>query len=185
MQKKEEQILNPNSKLYKQIFYDYKFRKRTFKLPSDDYDHISFEEDVKLKLHQHCKECKSQLIAPHLKKAVQLIKSPGEGAKAECTFCGKNIPYPKLYVSIGKRIGSRSEPAKPVEMTPNFYSANLMRQEVEALLNERDQVKVDYLRDGSYTVKKPGDVKKQELFWNLIYYFYEYQLPFDFILPYE
>jgi hypothetical protein len=29
--KKEEQILNPNSKLYKRIGHEYKFRKRTFK----------------------------------------------------------------------------------------------------------------------------------------------------------
>ena len=59
IQKKQEQILNPNSKLYKQIFYDYKFKKRTFKLNTEEFKSISFEEDVKLKLQEHCDKCHS------------------------------------------------------------------------------------------------------------------------------
>ena len=53
--KKEEQILNPNSKLYKQISYHHRFRKRTFKTKDTKFIEV---EEVKLKLQEECRNCK-------------------------------------------------------------------------------------------------------------------------------
>ncbi len=53
LQKREEEILDPSSAIYKQIAYHHKFRKRTFILEpeneADDYNFIDHDE-VKLKL---------------------------------------------------------------------------------------------------------------------------------------
>ena len=65
------------------------------------------------------------MIAPHLKKAVQLMQDPT--VKAECTFCGKQIDYPKLYVTIGKRVSRGSTQHKPVEEKPPFFSASKVK----------------------------------------------------------
>jgi len=49
---------------------------------------------------------------------------------------------------------------------------------VEDLVLKYNVVKLDWLRGEE-------SKKDNELFWNLVYYFYEYALPFEFILPYE
>ncbi len=49
---------------------------------------------------------------------------------------------------------------------------------MEELVLKYNVVKLDWLRGEE-------SKKNNELFWNLVYYFYEYALPFEFILPYE
>jgi len=102
MLKKEEKILDPSSRLYNQINYFRRFRVRTFKLPTADFDLVENEE-VKLKLQESCGSCKSQLIAPQLKKAVENTFEAQNQVYALCTFCGKRILEPLLHITIGKK----------------------------------------------------------------------------------
>lgn len=67
--RKEEQLLDTNSKLCRQISYSLNFRKRTFK--TKKILHKVTVEQVRLKLEEECQECKGQLLASQLRKAIQ------------------------------------------------------------------------------------------------------------------
>ena len=126
--KKEEQLLDTNSKLCRQISYQYQFRKRTFKsdqliegavleniqkqifaavtnqkaiekhLLKLQVNSINVEE-VKLKLEEECLVCEGQLLASQLRKAIERNLS-----QIHCTFCGRVIKQPCLQIIIGKKV---------------------------------------------------------------------------------
>lgn len=63
--KKDEQILDPTSVIYKRITYHFKFKKRTFKLDAShsvsdenqvEWGKIDLDE-VKIKLQERCRHC--------------------------------------------------------------------------------------------------------------------------------
>jgi hypothetical protein len=93
---------------------------------------------------------------------------------ALCTYCGKEIPTPELKVTIGKRL--KSVKGSYYEENTVFVSAEEMHKWIEMLFLESEDMKID--------IRQMRGFNKQ-LFWNMIYYFNEYQLPFEFFLPYE
>ena len=101
--RKEEQLLDTNSKLCRQISYSLNFRKRTFK--TKKILHKVTVEQVRLKLEEECQECKGQLLASQLRKAIQrAISEVNQKTKVLCTFCGNQIDQPRLKVTIGKKV---------------------------------------------------------------------------------
>lgn len=91
-----------------------------------------------------------------------------------CTFCGKEIPTPELKVMIGKRL--KSVKGSYNEENTVFVSAEELHRWIELIFLESEDMKID--------MRLIRECNKQ-IFWNLIYYFNEYQLPFEFFLPYE
>jgi hypothetical protein len=61
MNYRDAQYLNPDSRLYSQVKYEGRFRKRTFR--TADRPSILFDE-VRLKLQEECGNCKGQLLGP-------------------------------------------------------------------------------------------------------------------------
>lgn len=74
---------------------------------------------------------------------------------------------------IGKKIRDLKDSYK--EEDSAFHSASYIYRVVETLINESDNMKL-----GIETLRF-----NKVLFWNLIYYFNDYMLPYDFMLPYE
>jgi hypothetical protein len=74
---------------------------------------------------------------------------------------------------IGKRIRDMKGSYK--EENTAFHSASYLFKIVELLINDSEDLKISM---ESLRFNK-------QLFWNLIYYFNDYMLPYDFILPYE
>lgn len=113
MNYRDAQYLNPDSRLYSQVKYEGRFRKRTFRTP--ELTSVLFDE-VRLKLQEQCGNCKGQLLAPQLRKAIenyhfQSQKALGKNQngvglniQALCTYCGKVIPTPELKVMVGKKL---------------------------------------------------------------------------------
>ena len=99
-----------------------------------------------------------------------------------CTFCGKDIERPKLKITIGKQVYRQTGPRKNGGaghdyFETEFQSACGLFEDICKMLQECD-FKVDL-------VELRNAEKNKQLFWNLIYYFNEYHLPYEFILPYE
>ena len=74
---------------------------------------------------------------------------------------------------IGKRIKNLKGSYK--EESIAFHRAAYLFRIVELLTNESDELKISI---ESLRFNK-------QLFWNLVYYFNDYMLPYDFMLPYE
>ena len=138
-----------------------------------------------MKLQEECLNCKGQLLAPQLKKSVENKKNvtgKGEQVDPRCTFCGKEIGDPKLRITIGKR-AIRGNRKTYKSLAKSFLSASSLLTEIEHIclypykLKEKEQIGQLLLRE----LRKDHE----HLFWNLVYYLNEYQLPFEFILPYE
>ncbi|CDW84381.1 UNKNOWN [Stylonychia lemnae] len=176
LNQKDQQFLNPNSRFYRQVKYQQQFRQRTFKTKEDV--NILFDE-VKLKLQEQCNNCSGQLLAAQLRKAIekQHMLSQRNGkpqVAALCTYCGREIETPQLKVTIGKRIRNIKGSFK--EENTVFYNAAQVHRWFEILFIEADSMKIDMCKMRQ---------ENKNLFWNIIYYFNDYSLPFDFILPYE
>ena len=91
-----------------------------------------------------------------------------------CIYCGKEIDTPELKVTVGKSI--RGNPKSYRDESTIFLSASHVLKYLEMNLFESDDLKLEI--DGLRRFNK-------QIFWNLLYYFQEYKLPFDFMLPYE
>lgn len=121
-------------------------------------------------------------MAPQLKKSVENKKAVPDSAEMQvdprCTFCGKEISNPKLQITIGKR-AIRKKHNTYKSFSISFLSASSLVKEIEYCgkfmnVEQQGQLPLKVLRQ-----------EKEQLFWNLVYYLNEYQLPFEFILPYE
>lgn len=77
-------------------------------------------------------------------------------------------------MTVGKRIKNLKGSYK--EETSMFISAAQLHKWLEIMFFDSDDLKIDVV-----------DIREhnKHIFWNMIYYFNDYQLPFDFILPYE
>jgi hypothetical protein len=95
-------------------------------------------------------------------------------AHAVCTYCGKDISDPILKVQVGKRLRNVENSIKKEDCL--FHSAADLYKEVEKMIF--DHVVEFQCFEQIRRQHKP-------IFWNLIYYFSEYQLPFDFLLEYD
>ena len=75
-------------------------------------------------------------------------------------------------------IGKRLKPIKGSYQEENtvFLSAEDLHKWIEMLFLESNDMKLDM---------QQMRASNKQIFWNLVYYFNEYQLPFEFILPYE
>ena len=65
-------------------------------------------EQVRLKLEEECRQCKGQLLASQLRKAIAKAITDRGRTVVLCTFCGEPIVEPRLKVTIGKQVHSRS-----------------------------------------------------------------------------
>lgn len=91
---------------------------------------------------------------------------------------------PELKVTIGKQVhrddtrtsNNQNQGYKELEM--EFESAKDLYEKISKQLDKIWHFKVNL---GKF---RSGE-DYQPLFWNLIYYFNEYHLPYEFILPYE
>lgn len=112
-QRIENEILNPNIHYYKKFQKMYKLKKRTFKTELDK--DVIFDV-VKMVLQEECSKCKGELLAPQLRKALELKaqkkKKCGGSVEAVCTYCGNPIKCPKLKIQVGKRIRKRMPDAQ-------------------------------------------------------------------------
>jgi hypothetical protein len=122
-------------------------------------------------------------LAPQLKKAIENLYAMSQRALAKgqnnyiyalCTYCGKEILTPELKVMIGKRL--KTIKGSYHEENTVFFSAEELHRLVEMLFLEADDMKID--------MRLLREFNKQ-IFWNMVYYFNEFQLPFEFFLPYE
>ena len=97
-----------------------------------------------------------------------------------CTFCGKIITDPMLRITIGKR-AIRGNRQTYLSLNKIFLSASRLLHEIVHLCLYTSKEK-DY---ASQVPLKLLRKKHDHIFWNIVYYLNEYQLPFEFILPYE
>ena len=117
-----------------------------------------------------------------MRKAIENLHSQSQRAKgnnakdihALCTYCGKEIPTPELKVMIGKRL--KSVKGSYNEENTVFISAEELHRWVELVFLESEDMKIDMRMMREYN---------KQIFWNMVYYFNEYHLPFEFFLPYE
>ena len=75
---------------------------------------------------------------------------------------------------IGKRL--KSIKGSYYEENTVFISAEELHKWIEMIFLESEDMKID--------MRLLREFNKQ-IFWNMIYYFNEYHLPFEFFLPYE
>ena len=75
---------------------------------------------------------------------------------------------------VGKRIRNLKGSYK--EENTMFVSAAILHKWLEILFFEAEDLKMNF---------QEIRLNNKHIFWNMIYYFNDYQLPFDFILPYE
>jgi len=115
------------------------------------------------------------LLASQLRKAIER-----NAPNILCTFCGKQINQPDLNVIIGKKVYRNIKIVKNyTEVKTKFISAETLFEMVKEKLDEPG---VDFHID---LISLRTDFDVRTIFWNLIYYFNEYHLPYEFILPYE
>lgn len=74
---------------------------------------------------------------------------------------------------IGKKIKSVADSYKEEEML--LIKAHHLKAKAEKILNENEYIKISNERLRF----------NKDFFWNLIYYFNDFLLPYDFMLPYE
>ena len=117
-------------------------------------------------------------MASQLRKTILKAKAENgqEEIKVLCTFCGMKIERPKLRVTIGKKLHKKDD-AGAKEIETAFISAEELFNNISRILIKETELKVDLNEFRSAA-------NHQQNFWNLIYYFNEYHLPFEFILPY-
>ena len=156
------------------------FSKRTFFLPKEQGD-ADQSDHVSITLTHTCEN--PDCPYPHLKND-QILKSVTAVEVEDpqtriikhqlvwlCISC-KHVIAPTLKVRVG------SNPNRPVEEVPFFHSVQL-RNLLETFL----QVDINYRsveqRDLNSLRQNP------HLFWNLIYYFSETKIPFEFLIPYR
>lgn len=155
-------------------------------------------EEVKLKLSEKCTECKGQLLAPQLKKAIETAyqvlqneqkqlggdKTLSKEPQPKCTFCGNKIDHPNLEYQIGKKNFRSKDRDRTVDTGKmKFYSAQQILNHIQGILKRQISNQRDVFQLKLLTLRTHQDYKV--IFWNLIYYFNEHTLPFDCILPYE
>ena len=132
-------------------------------------------EEVKLKLEEECKSCKGQLLASQLRKAIERNEK-----EILCTFCGKTIEPPWLKITIGKKVNrNRHKELNYHNVQTKFISAECLFNDVKERLDSVD------FHEELLELRTKDCWKVKAIFWNLIYYFNEYHLPYEFILPYE
>ena len=169
---KDIDIAGITKKISKYTTQEESQRLHHLKLLQQEYVNV---EEVKLKLEEECKACKGQLLASQLRKAIERNLD-----SILCTFCGRQIDKPDLKITIGKKVNrNRNKEFNYVDIKTQFISAEHLFDQVRAWL---DDAKVDF-HANLIDLRTSFDIK--HIFWNLIYYFNEYHLPYEFILPYE
>ena len=76
---------------------------------------------------------------------------------------------------IGKKLKNQKD--SYIEENTHFISAEELHKWIEMIFLDNEELKIDtvnFLRGSN-----------KHIFWNMIYYFNDYHLPFEFILPYE
>jgi hypothetical protein len=75
---------------------------------------------------------------------------------------------------IGKKI--RNLPNSYFDENTMFISAEELHKWIELMFLDSEDMKLEMEKIRQFN---------KHLFWNLVYYFNDYHLPFEFILPYE
>lgn len=75
---------------------------------------------------------------------------------------------------VGKKLKNHKD--SYYEENTIFISAEELHKWIEIMFLENEEMKIDF--------EKMRESNKH-IFWNLIYYFNDYHLPFEFLLPYE
>ncbi len=75
---------------------------------------------------------------------------------------------------IGKKL--KNQIGSYFEENTKFISAEELHKWIEMKFLENEEMKIDIVNMRS---------ADEHIFWNLIYYFNDYHLPFEFLLPYE
>ena len=94
--------------------------------------------------------------------------------QALCTYCGKEIRTPELKVMVGKRL--LNHPGSYFEENTMFISAEELHKWIEMMFLDSEDMKLEMHKIRQFN---------KHIFWNLIYYFNDYHLPFEFLLNYE
>ena len=75
---------------------------------------------------------------------------------------------------VGKKLKNHQD--SYYEENTIFISAEELHKWIEIMFLENEEMKIDFERMRE---------SNKHIFWNLIYYFNDYHLPFEFMLPYE
>lgn len=147
------------------------FRKRSFLKPEEEEFFSS--DKVKLLLKEKCRNCGSvQFPKDILKSFSKITSAESVNLQFVCAACKNNI-YPNLKIMIGDVVKNKVEETM-------FISAVDLRQYLEMRLQldnsyrNCEQVKPEVMKEFS-----------KNLYWPLIWYFAEFQLPYDFLVPYQ
>ena len=147
-----------------------------------------------MQLMQICDNCNGQLIEPKLKKAIMKEKLDEDTElvnKPSCPFCGivlKQVPPLKIIHGRASRTFRTDRPPRHREFEVNFLSAQQIKRKVEKIIvTKRGNLATLTSEDSSQRIDFMACFRKQhsQLFWNVVYYFNNHDLPYDVILPYK
>ena len=145
------------------------FRRRVFTKAGET--HIFAKQELCFLLKETCKKCKKFLSIKEIKEGWQNTEYAFESF---CTGC-KEMYIPSLRVRVGLEVGHENKTSN-IENTI-FVSPRALKALVRDLLID-------------YKVKFKLDIElfriyNAIIFWNLIWHFNDFGLPFEFMLPYE
>lgn len=174
IKKDQKQPKHPNSIFFtnspiNENFVPNVYRRRVFTKANDS--HIFAKQELCFLIKETCSDCKKFL---NLKEIQCGWQSDPYVFDCFCTGC-KEKYTPNLRVRIGLEVGHQQKTSNK-ENTIFFSPWNL-----KALVN-------DMLTDPSNKFKLDVElfrIYNANVFWNLIWHFNNYQLPFEFMLPYE
>ena len=124
---------------------------------------------MRLLLKEICSECKAILLPKDIIK--HTLKESENYYSFQCSAC-----YQKIFPSLKVRIGDLNIYKNEDTM---FINPIQLRQYVE----ERMQLDGGYRNGEQLTPEVLRDYNKN-IYWNLIWYFSENKLPYDFLVPY-
>ena len=142
--------------------------QRVFTKPDDT--NVFAKQEVSFLVKEVCKKCGKILKADDLAQGWTRVAYVYETA---CPGCAEKI-LPKLLIRLGLEIGySKDKPTSMHEETL-LISPQAFRQLVTDLIVSQKHLDLYQFRTG-YPM----------IFWNAIWYFYQKNLPFDFLLLYD
>eukprot|EP00824_Muranothrix_gubernata_P004198 TRINITY_DN15367_c0_g1_i1.p1 TRINITY_DN15367_c0_g1~~TRINITY_DN15367_c0_g1_i1.p1 ORF type:complete len:393 (+),score=63.73 TRINITY_DN15367_c0_g1_i1:245-1423(+) len=163
----DRSTLDPNS-----AYYRYKtksFRSRTWK-SSPESKHIIGEE-ISIFIMEKCPKCNGLLRHKDIAKG---FKPNGD---CICIKCAKENIIPQMRVRIGFNFNYRVDPSVHIEEETIFLSPVSLRENAEKLIFQTANVLKVELSTFRSSYK--------HIFWNMVWYFGDIGLPYDFMLPYK
>ena len=181
---RDELILMMGTKKYK--LQCLKMRPRTLLDKMDISNRLIKDDSVQIQLRQDCEfeTCKGQLLEPKLKKSLMSVQlDPGTTDLSDmprCTYCGKPIKIPTLKIIHGgfSRTFREDRIKRHKIIEVSFFSANQILKKVEKLV----RTSRGKLNQNDVAVFRHTNA---ELFWNVVHYLNNHDLPYDMFLPYK